>query len=64
MLERTLKYKCYGKSGLTDYDSYMIGFTDDNIVGVWTGDINNKLLVDIHHKRLAKELFGNLINVL
>lgn len=63
-IERKLKYKCYGKSGLTDYDSYMIGFNEDNLVGVWCGDINNKLLVDIEHKRLAKELFCNIINVL
>ena len=61
---RKLKYKCYGKSGLTDFDSYMIGFTDDNIVGVWTGDINNNLLTNNDFKKLPKELFCNLINII
>jgi membrane peptidoglycan carboxypeptidase len=63
-LERKLKYKCYGKSGLTDFDSYMIGFNEDNIVGVWVGDINNSLLTNIEYKRLPKELFCNLINII
>ena len=63
-LERKLKTKCYGKSGLTDYDSYMIGFNDNNIVAVWCGDIDNKPLINSDYKRLPKKLFSNLINLL
>ena len=63
-ISKKLKYKCYGKSGLTDFDSYMVGFTDDNIVGVWVGDINNELLVNNDFKKLPKELFCNLINII
>lgn len=63
-IERKLKTKCYGKSGLTDFDSYMIGFNEENIVGVWVGDVDNNLLTDYEHKKLPKELFCNLINVI
>ena len=63
-IERKLKMKCYGKSGLTDYDSYMLGFNDNNIVAVWCGDIDNKPLVELEYKRLPKEIFSNLINIL
>ncbi|MDE5547050.1 MAG: penicillin-binding protein [Anaeroplasmataceae bacterium] len=57
-----LKTKCYGKSGLTDYDSYMIGFNDDILVGVWAGYLDNKLLEDTSTKRLPKEIFVKLLN--
>jgi membrane peptidoglycan carboxypeptidase len=58
-----LKVKCYGKSGLTDYDSYMIGFTEDNLVSVWCGHADNSLLTNKEHKRLPKELFIKAINL-
>jgi membrane peptidoglycan carboxypeptidase len=61
---RKLKTKCYGKSGLTDFDSYMIGFNEESIVGVWSGDINNNPLINSEYKKLPKELFCNLINIL
>lgn len=57
-----LKTKCYGKSGLTDFDSYMIGFNDEILVGVWAGYLDNKELEDIQTKRLPKKLFVSLIN--
>ena len=56
--------KCYGKTGTTDYDSYTIGFNEDNIVAVWVGNINNELLIDINNKKLPKELFYKSINAL
>lgn len=59
-----LNSKCYGKSGLTDYDSYMIGFNEDNLVSVWCGDINNLKLENSEYKRLPKELFYKMINCL
>ena len=58
-----LKEKCYGKSGLTDYDSYMIGFTEDNLVSVWCGHTDNSLLTNKEHKRLPKELFIKAISL-
>lgn len=50
-----------GKSGLTDYDSYMIGFTTDQIVGVWVGYSDNQLLESLNHQALAKKLFATAI---
>ncbi len=57
-----LKTKCYGKSGLTDFDSYMIGFNDAVLVGVWAGYLDSQELTDLETKRLPKELFVRLIN--
>lgn len=61
-IQNSLKTKCYGKSGLTDYDSYMMGFSDDVLVGVWAGYLNNHPLEDTATKRLPKEIFASLIN--
>lgn len=57
-----LKTKCYGKSGLSDFDSYMMGFNDDILVGVWAGYIDNAILEDLATKRLPKEIFIKMIN--
>lgn len=57
-----LKTNCYGKSGLTDFDSYMIGFNEDVLIGVWAGYLDNKQLTDSKTKRLPKEIFLNLMN--
>lgn len=59
-----LKSKCYGKSGLTDYDSYMIGFNDEILIAVWSGHLNNEPLVSPNIKRLPKEIFLKQINSL
>lgn len=57
-----LTSKCYGKSGLSDYDSYMMGFNENVLIGVWAGHIDNAPLEDIETKRLPKEIFIRLIN--
>lgn len=57
-----LTSKCYGKSGLTDYDSYMIGFNDNILVAVWSGHLNNELLLDANIKKLPKEIFLKQMN--
>ncbi len=46
-----------GKSGLTDYDSYMVGFNNNYTVAVWSGHNNNDLLIYLNDKKLPKELF-------
>ncbi len=61
-ISNKLNTKCYGKSGLTDYDSYMIGYNEKNLVAVWTGDIENKILTNSDYKKLPKELFTKMIN--
>ena len=61
-LNYLLKNKCYGKSGLTDYDSYMIGFNEDVLVAVWSGFLDNNILDDHELKRLPKTVFIKQIN--
>lgn len=46
-----------GKSGLTDYDSYMIGYNQEYIIGCWAGYSNNDLLVSSELKAFPKKLF-------
>lgn len=57
-----LNSKCYGKTGLTDYDSYMLGFNDNVIYGIWCGYVNNKKLEINSYKNLPKELFVLAMN--
>ncbi|MDE5856403.1 MAG: hypothetical protein K2H06_05085, partial [Anaeroplasmataceae bacterium] len=61
-ISNLLKTKCYGKSGLTDYDSYMMGFNDNVLIGVWAGYLDNQPLEDSSTKRLPKEIFVKLLN--
>ncbi|MFI3252654.1 MAG: transglycosylase domain-containing protein [bacterium] len=59
-----LNKKVSAKSGLTDYDSYMIGYTGDYVVAIWTGHSDNSLLDEDKNKKLPKELFYKIINEL
>ncbi len=59
-----LNKKVSAKSGLTDYDSYMVGYTGDYVVAIWSGHSDNSLLTDINNKKLPKELFYKIINEL
>lgn len=62
-LESSLTSKCYGKSGLTDYDSYLVGFNENNLYAVWCGDINNNKLDNSSFKVLPKKIFVEAINI-
>ena len=54
--------KTAGKSGLTDYDSYFIGFTPRYTVGIWTGFNDYSLLTDTISKNFPKEAFLHIMN--
>lgn len=56
--------KTAGKSGLTDYDSYFIGYTPQYTVGIWTGFNDYSLLNDTVSKNFPKEAFLHFINIL
>ncbi len=56
--------KVSGKTGLTDYDSYMIGYTPLYTVGIWSGNIDNSLHTDTLSKNFPKQAFLNIINFL
>ena len=56
--------KTAAKTGLTDYDSYIIGFTPKYTIGIWTGNSNNSLLTDLYSKQFPKQCFYNIVNQL
>ena len=59
-----LNVKASAKTGLTDYDSYMIGYTPIYSVGIWTGNIDNSLHTDTFSKNFPKQAFFHIINYL
>ena len=59
-----LNTKASGKSGLTDFDSYFVGYTPKYTVGIWTGNNDYSLHNDIKSKNFPKEAFLNIINFL
>ena len=59
-----LNVKASAKTGLTDYDSYMIGYTPIYSVGIWTGNIDNSLHTDTFSKNFPKQAFLHIINYL
>ena len=59
-----LTTKASGKSGLTDYDSYMIGYSPLYTVGIWTGNDDNSLLTDQISKEFPKKAFLYIYNKL
>ena len=58
-----LKTKCYAKTGSTDYDSYIVGFNEDVLVGVWAGHLDNQKLTNTNIKKIPKEIFIDYINM-
>ena len=59
-----LNVKTSAKTGLTDYDSYMIGYTPIYSVGIWTGNIDNSLHTDTFSKNFPKQAFLHITNYL
>jgi len=47
-----------GKSGLTDTDSYMLGFNPQLTLGIWVGYDDNKPLTETNELRVAKKLWA------
>ena len=56
--------KTAAKSGLTDFDSYIVGFTPYYTVGIWTGNSDNTPLTDLYSKQFPKQCFLHIINKL
>ena len=63
-IAKHINTKCAAKTGTTDYDSYIIGFTPYYTVSIWTGNIDNSLLTDKKAKSYPKELFAKTISFL
>ena len=59
-----LNTKVSAKSGLTDFDSYIIGYTPLYTIGIWTGNNDYSLLTDTYSKNFPKEAFLHIMNFL
>lgn len=64
MIAKDFNFKLAGKSGLTDYDAYMIGFNPLYTVGVWSGYMKEQELTDQTSLKYPKLLFSHLFNEL
>lgn len=56
--------RCAGKSGLDDYNSYMIGYNPYYTIGVWSGYNDMTPLNNYNDKVLPKMLFKEIFNTL
>ena len=63
-IAKNLNGKIAGKSGLTDFDSYMIGYNPLYTLGIWCGNDDNSLLYDTISKEFPKKAFLNIMNKL
>ncbi|MFC7062293.1 transglycosylase domain-containing protein [Halobacillus seohaensis] len=48
-----------GKSGTTDFDSWMIGFSPQYVMGVWTGYDDNRKITKARDHQYSKEVWAN-----
>ncbi|WP_431802994.1 transglycosylase domain-containing protein [Halobacillus andaensis] len=48
-----------GKSGTTDSDSWMIGFSPQYVMGVWSGYDDNRKITQPRDQQYSKELWAN-----
>lgn len=63
-IKNKLNTNIKGKSGLDDYNSYMIGFTEDYTFGAWTGFEDMKPLKNNNAKALPKNIIVSCVNSL
>src|SRR5699024_6907223 len=47
-----------GKSGTTDSDSWMIGYSPDLVTGIWTGYDDNRAIEKVKENTYAKEVWA------
>lgn len=50
-----------GKSGTTESDSWMIGYSPTLVTGIWTGYDDNRKMVDMNEKKYAKEIWAHFM---
>ncbi|WP_242694547.1 transglycosylase domain-containing protein [Pseudogracilibacillus auburnensis] len=56
-----LSHSYAGKSGTTDTDNWMIGFSPSIVTGVWTGYDNNEPIQKMDEKAIAKNVWADAI---
>ena len=50
-----------GKSGTTESDSWMIGYSPEIVTGIWTGYDDNRELERVREKKYAKEIWAKFM---
>lgn len=60
-IEQQLTRVYAGKSGTTDFDSWMIGFSPQTVAGVWVGFDNNKAMTNVAEGALAKQVWATFM---
>lgn len=60
-IKSLLKGKYSGKSGSTDTDNWMMGFSPDIVVGVWTGYDDNRLITNNQEAKFGKYIWADTI---
>lgn len=63
-ISKFVKCKLYGKSGSTLYDSYVIGFNDEYLISIWSGDIDGGEIDSSLARNNNKEIFIKCFNIL
>ena len=61
-ISNRLNTKVSAKTGLTDFDSYMVGHTPLYTLGIWTGNIDNSYHTDAISKNFPKQAFLHIMN--
>ncbi len=63
-ISKDINHSVAGKSGLTDFDSYMLGFNPLYTIGVWCGFLDNRELVIRTQQAMPKQIFKVAFNSL
>lgn len=63
-ISKFVKCKLYGKSGSTLYDSYVIGFNDEYLISIWSGNIDGGEIDSSLARNNNKEIFIKCFNIL
>ena len=56
-----LSHKYAGKSGSTDTDNYMIGYSPNLVLGVWTGYDDNRIINKASEQRFGKYIWADIM---
>ena len=56
-----LSHKYAGKSGSTDTDNLMIGYSPNLVVGVWTGYDDNRIITKTSEHRFGKYIWADIM---
>ncbi|QDP41695.1 transglycosylase domain-containing protein [Radiobacillus deserti] len=57
-----LSHKFAGKSGTTNTDSWMVGFSPKLVTGVWTGYDQNQQMNKVDEHQYAKDIWASFMN--